>query len=105
MPFYRHFGWRQTSMPAFVVERSLPGLSIRHLTVLQHALAEASRRLTASGSHVRYRGTMFLPSRSRSICLFDAPSADLVKLVNETAQVPFVAITEAIEVSGPEASF
>lgn len=91
-------------MPAFVVERSLPGLTTKHLTALQNALAEASRRLTASGSPVRYRGTTFMPARFRCICLFDAPSADLVKLVNETAQVPFVAITEAIELPSPATS-
>ena len=98
-------GWRRASVPAFVVERSLPGLTTQHLAALQNALAEASRRLTASGSPIRYRGTTFLPTRFRCLCLFDAPSADLVKLVNETAQVEFVSITEAIELSSAETRF
>lgn len=102
---YARFGRPRASVPAFVVERSLPGLTTKHLTALQNALAEASRRLTASGSPVSYRGTTFLPARFRCICLFNAASADLVKLVNETAQVPFVAINEAIELPSPETTF
>ena len=84
-------------MPTYLVERSLPGLTQKHLATMQVALAEASRRLTASGSLVRYRGTTFLPAQSRCLCLFDATSVDRVKAVNETAHVPFVAINEAIE--------
>lgn len=84
-------------MPTYVVERSLPGLTKKHLATMQVALVEASRRLTASGSPVYYRGTTFLPTRSRCFCLFEASSVERVKAVNETAQVPFVAINEAIE--------
>jgi len=84
-------------VPTYVVERCLPGLTERHLATMQVALTEASRRLTASGSPVYYRGTTFLPTRSRCFCLFEARSVERVKAVNETAQVPFVAINEAIE--------
>jgi len=84
-------------VPTYVVERSLPGLIERHLAIMQVALAEASRRLTASGSPVYYRGTTFLPTRSRCFCLFEASTLERVKAVNETAQVPFVTINEAIQ--------
>ena len=89
-------------MPAYLVERSLPGLSNKHLSALHHALSEASRRLTASGSPVRYYGSTFLPARSRCFCFFEAPNADLVRAVNETAQVPFITIDEAIELLSPD---
>ena len=84
-------------MPTYVVERSVPGLIEKHLATMQVALAEASRRLTASGSPVFYRGSIFLPSQSRCLCFFEATSVDRVKAANATAQVPFVAINEAIE--------
>lgn len=87
-------------MPAYIVERSLPDLSSKHLSALQHALMEASRRLTASGSRVSYRGSTFLPARSRCFCLFEASDPDLVRAVNETAHAPFIAIDEAIQVPG-----
>jgi len=83
-------------VPTYVVERNLLGLTEKHVATMQVALAEASRRLTASGSPVHYRGTTFLPAQSRWFCLFEASSVDRVKAVNETAQVPFVAINEAI---------
>lgn len=88
-------------MPTFVVERNLPGLAVQHLPALQNALAEATMRLTRSGSPVSYRGTTFLPIRFRCICVFDATSSEVVKRVNETAQIPFVSITEAIELHWP----
>lgn len=91
----------EVGMPTFVVERSLPGLTVQHLPALQNALAEATTRLTSSGSPVTYRGTTFLPARSRCFCLFEAASVEVVKRANETAQIPFVAVTEAIELPGP----
>ncbi|HVS07159.1 MAG TPA: nickel-binding protein [Candidatus Dormibacteraeota bacterium] len=90
-------------MATYLVERNLPGLTNKHLIALQHALTEASRRLSASGSPVRYRGSTFLPARSRCFCIFEASGIALVKAVNETAQVPFVAIDEAIELAGYDA--
>lgn len=87
-------------MPAYIVERSLPGLTCKHLPALRHALMEASRRLTASGSRVSYRGSTFLPARSRCFCLFEASDSGLVRAVNETAHVPFIAIDEAIQLPG-----
>lgn len=88
-------------MTAYIVERSLPGLSDQHRSALQYALGEASRRLTASGSPVRYLGSTFVPARARCYCLFEATSPELVKAVNEAALVPFLTINEAIELPAP----
>ena len=84
-------------MPVYIVERSLPGLTVKHRSALQYALSEASRRLNASGPPVRYLGSTFVPERSRCFCLFEAPSHEVVKAVNEAALVPFLTINEAIE--------
>lgn len=84
-------------MPAYIVERSLPGLSDKHRSALQYALEEASRRLTASGLRVLYLGSTFVPARERCFCLFEASSADIVRAANEAALVPFLTINEAIE--------
>jgi len=86
---------------AYIVERNLPGLTDRHRSALQYALGEASRRLSASGSPVRYLGSTFVPTRSRCYCLFEATSADIVRTVNEAALVPYITINEAIELPAP----
>ncbi len=89
-------------MQAYIVERSLPGLSDKHTSALQYALGEASRRLTASGSPVRYLGSTLVPALSRCYCRFEATSLELVKAVNEAALVPFLTINEAIELPARE---
>lgn len=88
-------------MTSYIVERSLPGLSDKHRSALQYALGEASRRLSASGSPVRYLGSTFVPARSRCFCRFEAKSPDMVKAVNEAALVPYLTINEAIELPAP----
>jgi len=95
----------RTNVPVYVVERSFPGLTNKHLAAMQHALTEACHRQTASGRPIHYRGTTFLPARSRCLCLFEASNSALVKAVNETAQVPFASINEAIELPTPKGAF
>ncbi len=82
----------------FLVERTLPEMSDRHRLALQHALEEASRRLTLAGSPVRYLGSTFVPTRSRCYCMFEAASVDVVRAVNEAALVPYITINEAIDI-------
>jgi hypothetical protein len=69
--------------------------------MLQTAVADASRRLTARGEPVRYLRCTFLPDEQRSICLFEAVNAEVVRRVNENAQAPFTAIEAAVEVPPP----
>jgi len=76
----------------FVVERTLPGLTDKHLTALRKALGEASRRLSREGEPVRYVGTKYERQRARCTCTFEASSRAAVVEVNEIAQVPFLSI-------------
>ena len=84
-------------MTSYIVERVLAGMSARHRSAMQYALQEASRRITNSGSPVRYLGSTFVPARSRCLCLFEAKSLDTVIAVNEAALVPYLTINEAID--------
>ena len=88
-------------MAVFVVERTLPGMSLEHLAAAHRALAESSRRLSSGGDRVRYMRSTFVPARARCLCVFEATSEDLVRRVNEVAQIPFVSIEEAIEFQSP----
>jgi hypothetical protein len=89
------------SVAVFVVERRLPGMSLEHLAAAHRALAEGSRRLSSGDDRVRYLRSTFAPARARCLCVFEATSRDLVRRVNEVAQVPFVSIDEAIEFEDP----
>ena len=83
-------------MTTFLVERRLPGLTREHLATVQRSL-----QAVAEAAGVRYVRSTWLPAQVRCLCLFEAETADAVKRVNETAQVPFVAVTEAVDLAAP----
>ncbi len=91
-----------TALKLFVVERRLPAVTPEGLAMLQAALADASRRLTTRGEVVRYLRSTYLPDQDRVLCLFEACSAEAVRVVNETAQAPYRSITAAVERPAPE---
>ena len=62
------------------------------LAAAQKASMETGRQLTAQGKNVRYIRSTFVRSESRCTCLFEAPNAELVKQLNETARIPFTRI-------------
>ena len=76
-------------MPAYLVERYLPG---RDRVWLETALA----RLPELRSGVAHLGSWYVPADESCFCTFDAPNAERVRLVNELARVPFARITEAV---------
>jgi len=65
----------------------------------QRAAIATSEQFTAQGRPVRYLRSMYVPSESHCMCLFEAASADAVKDVNEAAGIPFTRIIEAADLS------
>jgi len=53
----------------------------------------------AEGKPVRYIRTTFVPGEAHCMCLFEAENADHVREVNETAQIPFTRIVEALDLT------
>jgi len=90
-----------TSPGLFVVERRLPKVSDRQLTVLQAALTSAASRFSARGTGVRLVGSIFLARQERLLSLFTAESLEAVRAVNEASLVPFASIEPAVELPGP----
>lgn len=86
-------------MPVYMVERSLPGIQMDQLAAAQKAAIETSEKFTAAGKDVRYIRTTFVPGEAHCMCLFEATDAELVKEVNETAQIPFTRIVKALDLT------
>jgi hypothetical protein len=84
-------------MPIYVAFRHLPGITPDELAAVQSAAIQMSERYTAQGRPVRYIRTVFVPSESHCISLFEAESGTLVRDVNEAAQLPFTRIVEALD--------
>src|SRR5947209_4413516 len=91
--------WRKIDMAVYMVERELPGVTMDQLSAVQKAAIETSDQFTASGKDVRYIRTTFVPGEAHCMCLFEADNADLVREVNEAAQIPFTRIVEALDLT------
>jgi hypothetical protein len=82
-----------------MVERDLPGVTVEQLGAAQKAAIEKGQEFTADGKDVRYIRSIFVPGESKCMCLFEAASPELVREVNEAAQIPFTRIKEAMDLT------
>jgi Protein of unknown function (DUF4242) len=82
-------------MPVFMADRHLPGITMVQLGAAQKAAIETGLKMTRDGKPVRYIRSTFVPEESRCMCLFEAPSAENVRELNETAKIPFTRIVPA----------
>lgn len=82
-------------MAVYMVDRHLPGVTKEQLAAAQRAAIETGKKFTAQGKKVRYIRSTFVPGEARCMCLFEAENRELVKQVNEEAQIPFNRIIEA----------
>ncbi len=83
-------------MGAFMVERNLKGISMEAL-----AGAQAAAISESEAGPVTYLRSTFVPEDGRCFCLFEGPSADAVKQVNDAAGLPYSAITPALDLPRP----
>ena len=86
-------------MAVYMVERDLTGITMPQLAGAQEAAIATSQRFTADGTAVRYIRSTFVPGEARCMCLFEAPNPQNVKELNETAQIPFTRIVEAMDLT------
>jgi muconolactone delta-isomerase len=87
------------TMPVYLVERALPGVTLAQLTAIRRAGEEMCHRFTRDGKAVHYRRSIFVPGESRCLCLFDAQDGDRVQEVNEAAQIPYGRIVLAVDLT------
>ncbi len=86
-------------MAIYMVDRDLPGVTMDQLGAAQKAAIETGKKFTEEGKNVRYVRTTFVPGEAHCMCLFEADNADLVREVNEAAQIPFTRIVEAMDLT------
>ncbi len=65
----------------------------------QQAAIDTSNRFASEGTPVRYIRTTFVPSESRSMCLFEGPDSASVEEVNKAANIPFTRVIEALDLT------
>ena len=86
-------------MPVYMAERDLKGITMEQLAAAQKSAIETGKQLTAAGKSVRYIRSTFVPGEAHCMCLFEAPSADRVREVNDAAKLPFTRIVEALDLT------
>lgn len=84
-------------MPMYMVERILPGASVQALEAIREAAEAACRASAIEGKSVRYLRGILTPGESRCRCLFEAADGDLVREVNDRAQLPYSRIIVALD--------
>ncbi len=86
-------------MPRFMVHRHLPGATADAIKAAGVRAKTCCNEMQSEGTDVRWIRSFYVPEGDRTFCVFDAPSRDLVAQANERAQIPFVEITEAMEMT------
>ena len=86
-------------MSVYLVDRTLPGITMDQLAAAQKAAIETSRRFSSEGKHVRYIRSTYVPEEEHCMCLFEAADPQLVQDVNEAARIPFTRISEALDLT------
>lgn len=89
-------------MPEFVVERDIPGFTADDLKDAARRARSVAAEMTDEGIPVRYHRSIFLPDEAKCFCLFDGPSAEAVREVNERAELPFTRVLDAVHIELPE---
>jgi hypothetical protein len=82
-----------------MVERDLKGITMDQLAAAQKAAIETSQKLTGEGKQVRYIRSTFVPAEARCMCLFEAPTSQNVKELNDKANIPYTRIVEALDLT------
>ena len=86
-------------MAVYMVERDLPGVTPEWLAGAQRLAVAATQKFTNEGKGVRYIRSTFLPDEAKCLCLFEAANRQIVREVNESANLPFSRIVEALDLT------
>lgn len=91
---------RGTSVPTYLVERYWPGVTSE---LLLEALGRGRRvmeEMNGEGVPIRGISCTLIPGEEVVFSVYEGPSADAVRRLNERAGIPVSRIVEAIAVTG-----
>jgi len=86
-------------MTVYMVERDLKGIAMSDLAAAQKAAINTADAFTAGGTPIRYIRSTFAPEDGRCMCLFEAPSVEDVKKLNDEAKLPYSPVVEALDLT------
>ena len=89
-------------MSKYLVERYLPGLTPEQLGAAASAAKATTASMTSEGTPVHYLRSTFIPGEDKCYCLFEGPSADVVKMAYERAQLPYERIVDAMHIAAED---
>jgi hypothetical protein len=89
-------------VPEFVVERDIPGFTADDLREAARRARVVATEMTGEGTPVRYHRSIFLPDEAKCFCIFDGPTSDDVRELNERAKLPVTRIHDAVEIELPD---
>jgi hypothetical protein len=86
-------------MGVFMVERSLKGISMEGLAGAQKAAIGTAETMRGKGTAIRYIRSTFVPDDGRCMCLFEAQTEDDVRVLNDTASIPYERVIPALDLT------
>lgn len=86
-------------MEVFMVERSLKGIPMDQLAAAQQRAIRTAAAMTADGTPIRYIRSTFVPESGQCMCLFESGDCDTVKALQKKAEIPFNAVTPALDLT------
>ena len=89
-------------MTKYLVERYLPGLTPDQLTAAAGSAKRTTETMTQEGTPVQYLRSTFIPGEEKCFCLFEGPSAEVVRTANDRAQLPYERVVEAMHVASDD---
>ena len=89
-------------MTKYLVERYLPGITPDQLAAAAGSAKRTTAAMTQEGTPVQYLRSTFIPGEEKCFCLFEGPSAEVVRTANDRAQRSYERIVEALHVASDD---
>jgi hypothetical protein len=92
-------------VPTYLVERYWPGVTSELLLEALNRGRQVMEQMRAEGTSVGDVTTILIPGEEVVFSVYQAPSATVVRHLNERAGIPVSRIVEAIRVAGDQADW
>lgn len=86
----------------YLVERYWPGVTAELHAAAVHRGRVAAAELRDEGRAVTYLRSTLVPEQETVLCVFEADSPEVVRELNERADIPLDRITEAVPVAAEQ---